>query len=90
MSIKDSKYSNQMACFHMTVESFDLRTKVRCARTYFLAKNVKFYQNLNNILNDDNVPQDYDLTRDPNASFKDEEQMLNLYIMMILGMTEVF
>ncbi|KAL4468548.1 hypothetical protein ABPG74_005051 [Tetrahymena malaccensis] len=87
--LKDLKYSETFHSFHATFETFDLRTCLRAARTYFLAKGVKEERNLITINDDEGVPQAYELNIDENQQYKDQDFLANLYLSIIIGFNEV-
>lgn len=61
LTVQEARYAEDFPCFHMTVESFDLHSKIRAARTFFLGKNCRFEHDLQIDLDDYNVPQQYTL-----------------------------
>jgi hypothetical protein len=45
----------------MTIETVDLHNKVRAARTYFTRKNLVVEKDVESVLDDYNVPQEYNI-----------------------------
>lgn len=67
------KYNETFHAFHSTFETFDLRTCMRAARTYFLTRGVKEERNIITLDDDEGVPQGYQLQIDNVSHYKDHE-----------------
>ena len=46
---------------HLTVETFDLFSSLRCARTYFLTRQVKEIHHITAVMNENITIDDYEL-----------------------------
>ncbi|KRX04688.1 hypothetical protein PPERSA_09480 [Pseudocohnilembus persalinus] len=88
LMLKQCGLSDETPCLHATFESLDLHSQARCARTYFLTNNVKQQIDIENILDDYNAVQDYEIKEVENKSFLDEQLLINLYVNLVISFQE--
>jgi len=66
-----ARYRNGQPAFHMTVESLELESKIRVARTYFLTKNVKRDRSITTLFSEEEkVPSGYILREEVNEGYQ--------------------